>query len=91
MSIYDGGGWGNRAPSTERPGSLVDSGRTRRLPAFQSQQHWIERAQCSRQHRLSKFPFVLPQTVQQTFKQSVKILSMKIVKRINAIIFPKGS
>ena len=50
MSIYDGGGWGNRAPSTERPGSLVDSGRTRRLPAFQSQQHWIERAQCSRQH-----------------------------------------
>ena len=42
-------------------------------------------------HRLSKLPFVLPQTAQQTFKQRVKILSMKIVKSINAIIFPKGS
>ena len=48
MSIYDGGGWGNL--STERPGSLVDSGRTRRLPAFHSQQHWMERAHCRRQH-----------------------------------------
>ena len=42
-------------------------------------------------HRLSKLPCVLPQTAQQTFKQRVKILSMKIVKSINAIIFPKGS
>ena len=71
MSIYDGGGWGNRAPSTERPGSLVDSGRTRRLPAFQSQQHWIERAQCSRQH-LSKQRFFTSIAIANSFSDFLK-------------------
>ena len=32
-----------------------------------------------------------PHALQHTFKQSVKMLSMKMVKRINAIIRPSGS